>query len=304
MKVLFVASGNNKKVSPFVLDQARALESSGIEIDFYLIKGNGIFGYLKNFKSFKKKINSFNPDIIHAHYGLSGLLTVLQNKVPTIVTFHGSDINKKKSRFFSNIAIKFSADSIFVSKNLADMVNAKNPNIIPCGVDLDVFYPMNNLKVRQKLNFDIEKKYILFSSFFENSVKNYPLAKEAISLLSNQTVELLELKGFSRDQVSELMNAVDLVLMTSQTEGSPQFIKEAMACNTPIVSVDVGDVKDIIGTIKGCFIAEYNAQSVANKIGMALNFAKKTTGREYINNYDNKTIAKKVIDVYKLVLNE
>jgi len=99
-----------------------------------------------------------------------------------------------------------------------------------------------------------------------------------------------------------LMNAVDLVLMTSFTEGSPQFIKEAMACNCPIVSTDVGDVKDVIKNTKGCYITSYIPEDVATKIELALNYGKKTDGREHIKHFDNELIALKILNVYKKII--
>ena len=95
------------------------------------------------------------------------------------------------------------------------------------------------------MKLDLEKKYILFSSNFENKVKNYQLLHDAKNYIKDK-FEIIELKNFDRKSVSRLFNAVDVAVMTSFSEGSPQFIKEAMASNCPIISVDVGDVKSIV----------------------------------------------------------
>lgn len=303
MKVLIVCSGNANYTSPFVLDQTNALKKKSVQIEFFLIKGKGLSGYIKNYKLLLNKIKEISPDLIHAHYGLSGLLCVLQRKVPVVTTFHGSDVNVRKNRLFSKIADLFSAKTIFVTKDLANKLNKRNSIIIPCGVDLDVFYPISKREARGKMNLLEDKRYVLFSSFFDNSVKNYPLAKAAVEKINNLDIELIELKEYNREEVALLMNAVDLVLLTSFTEGSPQFIKEAMACNCPIVSTDVGDVKKVVENTKGCFIGEYDAQDIKNKIVLALNFNKKTTGRNDINYFDNQIIATKIINIYQSVLN-
>ncbi len=302
LKVLIVASGNSNQISPFIQDQIDALEQEGgIEISKFLIEGRGIQGYLKNYKLLIKKINSFNPDLIHAHYGLSGLLSGLQRRVPVITTFHGSDINNNLIRPFSRIAYFTSARSIFVSEPLASKANISDPIVIPCGVDLDVFYPIDQIEVRDTLNLDQKKKYILFSSSFEKKEKNYSLAKDAVERSRYKDIKLLELKGYDRNEVCLLMNAVDLVLMTSFTEGSPQFIKEAMACNTPIVSVDVGDVKDVISDLDRCYITSYDPQNIADKINIVINKGK-TEGRTKILYLSNKIIAKKILLLYRSVL--
>src|ERR1035437_3240977 len=117
MKVLIVCSGNAGYISPFVKEQANNLRKSGIEIDYFLIKGKGWIGYLFNYHAMIEKIKSYQPSIIHAHYGLSGMLAVMQRKIPVIVTFHGSDINSKGfEKGFSILAIKLSKHNIFVSK--------------------------------------------------------------------------------------------------------------------------------------------------------------------------------------------
>ncbi len=303
MKVLIVASGNSNAVSPFILDQTNVLSNKGISIEYFLVKGSGVFGYLQNITHLLKAIKKFKPNVIHAHYGLSGLLCCLQRKIPVVTTFHGSDVNVKKNRLFSKIADKLSYKSIFVSKNLSDLMNSNSFDIIPCGVDMDIFYPIEKLHARSQLNLLQNKKYVLFSSAFDNKVKNYPLAKMGIRELNDENVELIELKGYSRKQVALLMNAVDAVLMTSLSEGSPQFIKEALACNCPVVSVDVGDVNDLIHNIEGCFISSYNISEIANNLRKAIYFGR-TNSRKGIEHLDNDLIGNKIINIYNNSVND
>lgn len=303
MKVLIVCSGNSGQIGPFVKEQGESLREQGILIDYFLIKGHGILGYLKNLPRLRKQIRNIKYDLIHAHYGLSGMLCVFQRKIPVIITFHGSDINNSYHRKFSKVAMKLSTYNIFVHKSIKEKVNAKNKYFItPCGVNLQTFYPMDKDRCRKKFKLDKKNKIILFSSAFDNSIKNYPLAKKSIELLNDDNCKLLELKGFTRNEINLLMNAADLLLITSFSEGSPQVVKEAMACNLPIVSTDVGDVKEIIGNTEGCYITSYDPSDVAKKIEMALDFGKRTKGREHIKYLDINTISERIINVYNKVL--
>ena len=304
MKVLIVCSGNHKVLSPFIKEQADSLMNYDIEINFYIIKGKGMSGYLKNFPRLKRKISSYKPDIIHAHYGLSGFLAVLQRKVPVVITYHGSDIYNKIPRFFSILATKLSAQNIFVSKEIAKISRTKEFYVIPCGIDLRIFSETNRSEARKSMNLDFDKKYILFSSSFHNLVKNYTLAKKAIQFFNNPDLILLELNGYSRKEVSLLLNVADLALVTSFTEGSPQFIKEAMACNCPIVSTNVGDVKEVIGNVNGCYICSYEPSDVSVKIKQAILFGKRTEGRKKIieGKMDSDSVAKAIIEIYKKTL--
>jgi glycosyltransferase involved in cell wall biosynthesis len=148
----------------------------------------------------------------------------------------------------------------------------------------------------------VDYRYILFSGSFDNRVKNAPLAQAAVERLEDTS--LIELKGYSRQQVARMMNAADALLMTSFTEGSPQVIKEAMACGCPIVSVDVGDVKEITAGVEGCFIAERSPESIALNLKRAIDFGKKTEGRKVIveRGLTNDVIANKLIEIYKSII--
>jgi teichuronic acid biosynthesis glycosyltransferase TuaC len=309
MNVLFVCSGNYSYISPYILEQANSLKRLGINVDFFLIKGKGFLGYLFNYPKLKRIIKHNHPALIHAHFGLSGMLAILQRTVPVIITFHGSDINNGGfSKLISNIAFKFSKWSIYVTKHLAKEADVKGRfSIIPCGVDLSKSFKLDKIECRNRLGFNLSGKYILFSSAFDNPVKNYALARRAVDFLGDAI--LLELKGYKKDEVNLLMNASDCVLLTSYSEGSPQVIKEAMACNCPIVATDVGDIRLIIGDTAGCFLTSFDAKEVAEDLNKAIQFSRtigNTTGRLRIIKlgYDSETIARKIIEIYKTVLKE
>ena len=305
MKILIVCSGNSQYVvSPYIREQVESLKKAGILIDYFLIKGYGIFGYLKNLPKLKKQIKKEKYDLIHAHYGLSGLLANFQRIIPVVTTFHGLDIGWKFNKMLSWVSSLLSVANIFVKDKMQFKLITNNQYIIPCGVDLELFKPIKSRSLKIKYKLSSEKRYILFSSRFNNEVKNWPLAKKAIDSLNFNDIEIIELNKYSRLEVVELMNICDMALLTSISEGSPQFIKEAMACNIPIVSTDVGDVKEIFDDTEGCYITSFDPQNVADNIKKALNFGKCTKGRERIIQLglDSDTVAKKIIEIYKKVI--
>lgn len=307
MKILVVCSYKNQyksHITPFVEEQVNALvDKDGVAVDYFLIKGKGILGYLMQYPSLIKKIKSFKPDVIHAHFGLAGLFANLQRKVPVVTTYHGSDINNDKIFRYSKIAIFLSAFNIFVStKNINKAQPKKNFRLLPCGINFDTFYTKDKLVARQEIGYTSEEKLVLFAGSFDVNVKNPSLAKDAISMLKD--VKLIELKGYSRDEVCTLLNAVDVALMTSHTEGSPQFIKEALACGCPVVSVDVGDVKEVIQDIEGCYIVEYNPTSIAEKINQLLDSQIRINTPKTIKEYDNNVIADNLIQIYAMIIND
>ena len=307
MKVLVVASYNKGRFAPFILEQAEALKHSGCEIAFFGLQGKGIKGYLKNLSSLKKEIKEFKPNVIHAHYGLSGLFANMQRRIPVVTTYHGSDINDKSVLRFSRMAICLSAWNVFVSTKTLEIARPKKKySLIPCGIDLSDLQLTEKSAARQKMNLSAEKKNVLFAGAFDNKVKNAPLAKEVVSLLRDNNVELLELKGYSRDEVTLLMCAANAFLMTSFTEGSPQVVKEALACGCPIVSVDVGDVKERTQDVDGCYVANTrNPEELTGLLQKASQFEGKTKGREKIiaDGLDNNIVAKRIMGMYYKIHN-
>ena len=300
MKILILCSKNSGRIAPFITDQVEALQKAGVVCEYFTVEGKGVKGYLRNFIPMMRKIREFQPDIIHAHYGLSGLLANLQRKVPVVTTYHGSDINNPKVLRYSKVSIILSAWNIFVSHRNIQLAGVKRKfSLIPCGVDTDIFRPLERKPVREKLNFGDRDKIVLFAGAFDNPVKNPELAKEAVAKVPG--ARLMEMKGYSRVQVAELMNAADVCLMTSHSEGSPQFIKEAMACGCPIVSVDVGDVAEILEGVEGCRIADKNAMDVALKIEQVLIENKRTNGYEKIKNsgFEAAVVTEKIKNVYQ-----
>ena len=305
MRILIVASYNKNYFAPFIVEQSEAIKQLGCEIDYFGVVGKGIKGYLSAFVALCKRIESYKPDVIHAHYGLSGLLANLQCSVPVVTTYHGSDINLSNVLRLSKIAMKLSAWNIFVSQRNVDIAQPKkNYVLLPCGVNLPNYVEEDICVVKKKLNWLPNKKYILFAGAFDNRVKNAKLAQDSVSLVEN--AELIELKGYTRDQVIALFYTVDAFVMTSFTEGSPQVVKEAMACGCPIVSVDVGDVAERIEGLDGCYIAERNPHDIANKLNKVLSLNSRTKGRERIIELGltNDLVAKKLVDIYQSIINK
>ena len=300
MRILIVASGNTKAASPFIIEQVESLKKIDIHIEYFLIKGKGWTGYLKSLSKLKKKIKNKNFNLIHAHYGLSGLLATLQRRIPVIITFHGSDININKNYKWSFIASRLSSKNIFVHKDqpkkLKVMLNEKD--IIPCGINLKIFQPKDKVALRKKLDWDQKKVYILFSSSFDKPVKNVNLAYKSTQNIKNS--ELIELKNYTKIELSNLMNAADLLLVTSFSETGPLIVKEAIACNCPVVSTDVGDVKEIIVKRKNSFVTSYNPKEIEAVIKKVIKLKKPVPKDELtLQEYDLNYAAQRIKVVYQ-----
>ena len=304
MKVLFVSSGNinyNNGIGPIIKHQGESLRSLGMEIEYFTINGRGIFGYLKNIFILKKYLSKNSYDLIHAHYSFSGIIASFSSRLPVVVSLMGYDV-AEAGFFWRTIISLFNRvcwkATIVKSQRMAKIISLKNVHIIPNGINLSLFKPKNRDIAKENAGFN-NKKHILFVSDPSRPEKNFQLAEKCTDFLNKEEVELNVVSEKSMEKIPDYLNAADVLLLTSLHEGSPNIIKEAMACNCPIVSTDVGDVKDVISGTEGCYLTSFDPQDVADKIENALVFNKRTNGRENIKHLEAGIIADKIINIYK-----
>jgi glycosyltransferase involved in cell wall biosynthesis len=310
MKVLFVSSGNSAfGISPITKNQGKSLNNCGSEIFYFPIIGKGLINYTKNIFLLKKHLSFNKYDIIHAHYSLTAFVAALAHAKPLVVSLMGSDV---KNDYISKLFIKlfhklFWEYTIVKSARMYNRLGLTNISVIPNGVNTEAFNSMDKRACQRQLGWDYYKKHILFAANPSRTEKNYALAKQAFSILNKGNIELHSLIDVSPEQMPLWMNSADVVLLVSLWEGSPNVIKEAMACNRPIVSTDVGDLRWLLDGTPGCYIVSFDPEDVAVKLKIALEFSKKkgqTKGRDKLIELglDSETIAKRIISAYESVL--
>jgi glycosyltransferase involved in cell wall biosynthesis len=280
MKVLFVSSGRKARAGEIVFSQGESLREAGIAVD-YLLAGPGLVGYLTSVAKIRKSWKSGDYDLVHAHYSLSAFAASLAGRFPLVVSLMGSDVFMSWwVRILIKILYHFRWDATIVkSLQMKDMLGLKKAEIVPNGVDIELFKPAPSEEAREHLGFPLQGKLVLFGSSAGRSEKNAELAHEAFKLLNDPETEFRYLSGVPHDQVPFWLNAADVLLLTSKWEGSPNVVKEAMACNCPVVATDVGDISWVIGTTEGCIIAEPDKTDLAQKIKLILERGDRTDGR-------------------------
>jgi glycosyltransferase involved in cell wall biosynthesis len=303
--VLFICSGA-RGISPIVSAQAQSLVQCGAEVIIQPISGHGIAGYLRAVPNIRKQIKNLQPNTIHAHYSLCGIVASMATGKRVITSLMGSDV--KQSGFF-RFVIKYFVKyiwgaTIVKSLDMKESLGIDEVNIIPNGVDLDLFRPLNKQECLQRLNWDSSKKHILFvsASSADRPEKNLKLARLSVEKCGEIGTELHVLSNITQSEMPVYLNASDLLLLTSKWEGSPNIVKEAMACNVPVVSTDVGDVKWLFGKVEGYMIAESAPETVADAIKKTIGFIN-TGGRSRIIELqlDSHSVAQKLIRLYEEV---
>lgn len=312
MKVLVVCRYHNGIPAPFVVEQvdavSRAAKNRGVAFEFRLMDSAG--GYARFTKRLHEIVNEWHPDVVHAHYGVTGFFCCLRKEVPTVVTYHGSDVNNGKTRWLCVLTRMLSDWNIYVSDTLYRKAGGKRGcDVVACGVDVNVmrYNPDRASKER-------EFPRVLFAGAFDVTVKNAALARKVVFELANRGVriDLRELKGMSRDEVAVALNKSDAMLMTSRREGSPQVIKEAIACGVPIVSVAVGDVRERLKNISNAIVVERATEGVdddglvvrlADALQRAVRMEHLRDGVEELRRQGltNDVIAERVLDIYQKI---
>lgn len=323
MKVLFVSSGKKNGIpGPIVKAQAESVKSKGHQVIHFTVNQKGFFGYLREVGRLKKDLKKDNIDIIHAHYGLTALVSLLaKGKQKLVVSFMGDDLvgSRKKNGNITKLSLLLAWLNAFMAKWFYDFTIVKSHqmaekllhstkfDVIPNGVNTKLFRPSDKLEARKKLGLGIDKKIVIFVSKPERAEKNFNLARDAVEKLNNPNVQLLPVHGISHTELVDYYNAADTIVLSSFHEGSPNVIKEAMACNCPIVCTNVGDVERIIGNTKGCFIATLHVEDFSQSINRAIKFSEsfhRTEGRQRILelSLDDQSVAERLISIYNMVL--
>lgn len=304
MKVLFVSSGNGELgISPIIKNQGESLKRHSIFVDYFTINGKGLKSYINHIFLLRNYLRKHSYDIIHSHYSLSSFVASLAGSNPLVVSLMGSDtqsgpIEKLLIKLFSKL---FWKDVIVKTDSMKRAIRITKAKVIPNGVDIDKIQPVN-LKTTTDSSLTI-----LFAANPKRKVKNYNLAESAMKKLNDPKIIFKVTHDVSHEEIIRQINCTDVLLLTSFWEGSPNIIKEAMACNCPVVATNVGDVRWLFGNEPGHYITSFDAQDVADNIRLALDFSElhgRTNGRKRILQLglDADSTAQKIINVYKRIM--
>ncbi len=304
LKILFVYSSQDIQArTHLVKTQGESIVRTGCSVDYYDITGVGYWSYFKHIPKLRKFIKSGNYDIVHAQFGYSGITCALACSKPLVVSLMGSDYRlvKMVSRITAYFAKLFWDFTIVKSQRMYNNLHIKSAQIIPNGINFSRFKPIDREIARHQAGFSASA-HVLWVSDPQRKEKNFALAREAFSYIDAEDVELTIVNNVEIDKVPSYYYAADVLLLTSKWEGSPNVVKEAMACSLPIVSTDVGDVADITRGVDGCFIVPSDPEEIAAALDTALQFGKRTNGRDKVIHMDVDCISERLLEVYKTVL--
>jgi teichuronic acid biosynthesis glycosyltransferase TuaC len=314
----------NPWAGSFVARQIDALQASGVDLETLFVNrrqgGKSVYRRLPSELRSRLKRSTF--DVVHVMYGgvMARMVAQATEGIPLVVSFCGTDLmgdasaplphrlraafgvwcSHRAARRANHIVVKSAGLAAALPKGL----DRSRISIIPNGVDLKEFRPMDRQQCRQQLGWDSDRFEVLFS-FTETGATNKRLwlAQDAVKALNDRGVAAsLRLMGTTpHNEVPLWLNAADAVLLTSISEGSPNIVKEALACNRPVVSVDVGDVADRIGGVAGCYVTPPEMGAIAECLWQVAHGAGSVAGRAAVQDLSVERVAEQLLGVYERV---
>jgi teichuronic acid biosynthesis glycosyltransferase TuaC len=286
---------------------------------FFLGSRTSPIRLVKELVRFRREIREFRPDLIHAHYGtVTALFCGLSTRLPLVVTFRGSDLNPCPTmnrlrslvgRLFSQLAALRASQMICVSRQLKERLwwRSNRATVIPGGVNLDLFCPQPNYEARKALGWPLEDKIVLFNAGQAPAIKRIDLAnatiREANKIAGKPEARMFVLDGsIDPDSIPLYLNAADCLLVTSDWEGSPYIVKEALSCNLPIVSVDVGDIANTIQGVTPSWIVPRDIGALGTAVLEALVRGSRSNGRLAAAELSEPKVAERIRAIYERVL--
>lgn len=295
----------------FVKEQVESLQMMGIDCEVFYCDGKnrGFKQYITYVPKLWWKILTGHYDVLHCHHALS-LIILCMTGWPffkkTVLSYQNDPTREwgdKMFRFFRLFVNKF------IIKNQSEYLKYPKTEYLPNGVNQDFFVPMDMQECRKKLGLDADKYYIMYmdSNKGVRTQKRKDRFDETIRILNEEygyggRVECIALRNTPREQIPTYMNACNLHMISSDFEGSPNSVKECMCCNTPVVSTDVGNVREMIGDIPGAYVIDtFEAKDLAVAVDRVLKADIPFDGRDKFlaKGYGMGMVAKKLSNIYK-----
>jgi teichuronic acid biosynthesis glycosyltransferase TuaC len=308
-------------IGTFIEHQVRGLRELGLEVRVLYLdryrEGMGVYRHTA--RLVRAERDAFEPDLVHVMYG--GVMAYHVAKAirdrPIVLTLHNSDILGENlsglirkgishvgvwcSRYASSRVAKVVIVSQHLARALPRSTDPADIVVIPCGIDLALFRPLPRADCRARLGWDDAGFNVLFPANMGDPRKRPELAREAVELLRRDGIpaRLRVLQGVPYDEVPTWFNACDVHILTSQEEGSPTTVKEALACNVPVVSVDVGDVAERLRRVDGCSIAKADPFHLAEGLRRVYDGSRRVDGHEAVLDLSIQQIALRLRSLYE-----
>jgi glycosyltransferase involved in cell wall biosynthesis len=323
MRVLFVTPAEPAGPHlPFVRREAHALRNAGHRVEMFAFDDRSCppAYFFARAAELRAAVRRFRPDVVHAQLGRMNALAAAcgaAGLAPLVVTFRGADIDRH-TRYSalrsalgvvaSQLAALLASGIVCASRGIRDRVLARRwrPTLVlASGVDLNSFAPGDRAAARSRLGFGVDERIVLFVSGRNPAVTDPELAGQAVEDARRRAgalrVVVLD-DSLPPEDVPHYMNAADCLLVTSKTGGSPAAVQEAMACNLPVVSVDVGDVRERLDGVSECAVVARCPIALGMAVAELLRAPRRSDGRRHAAELGIEALASRLAEFYAEIL--
>lgn len=321
MKILVATAMYPSDAQPyfgtFVRTQVQSLRAAGMDVEVFVLTGRSRkWMYVQAVSKLRSRLALGDVDLVHAHYSYVGFVALLQRYARVVVTFHGDDLQGSVARggalSWTALPVRLlgqlvarRADAVVVqNKRMAQLSGRRDAYVIPHEVDFSIFHPVDRGDVCRQLGLDPSRRRALFAANPAIPVKRFELAKAAVDRVNDAglELELIVVHDQTQQILAKYMNICDVLVFPSYQEGSPNVVKQAMACNLPIVAADVGDIREVIGQTADCHICNPDAITFAEAIAKVVVGGRRTRGYETMGRYSPDSVVARLMEMYGAVV--
>jgi glycosyltransferase involved in cell wall biosynthesis len=292
---------------PFFNQQIEVLESRGVECTVVTVpepdgETRGVGAYARCYGDLLAELRGGGYDLVHANYGLVAPLALAQPVRPVVLSLWGTDVYGRFGWVADRLGRFFDA-RVAVSREMADRLPF-GCRVVPHGVDFDRFSPVPRAEARAEVGWPRDRRQVLFPYDPDRDVKNYDRAERVVRRADEELpvpVDLRAVHGVPHERVPWYMNAANALLLTSRWEGSPNAVREALACDLPVVSTDVGDVREQVEGVARSYVCADDGELV-DRLVAVLRSGERSNGRETARRYSLSRMGDRLLEVYASVL--
>lgn len=307
LKVLAVIPGDLSTFN-FARTQVECLIGLGVNIrTFSLMSRTSPSGLLQACLALRKELKEFKPDIVHAHFGtMTAFLCAVSSRIPLVISFKGSDlylhpesgpVRARIAFLLSQLACLRASRVICVSRRLRDRLwwRRNRATVIPDGINLKMFRPQKKEEARTLLGWPQDERVVVFNGENQPRLKGLALVKSAMRIAERMVGPIrLVCLDVPFELMPTCLSAADCLLLASMYEGSPNVVKEAMACNLPVVATDVGDVPERLANVEPSRVVPHDAAAFGRAIAETLSDARRSNGRSQLAECADAKVAESV----------
>jgi glycosyltransferase involved in cell wall biosynthesis len=326
MRILVVASVYLSGHGNWLAEQVRSLRSAGVDVDVIFFDPRETrLNYAYSIPRIVRAVASKRYQLIHVHHTYTMIQVAIAKRlvgssIPVVLTQHEPETLDVSGRVrtwhpssqlrysirLKRLAVERAEFVIFVAKRLADALASGRPHaIIPCGVDLEKFRPLSREECRKTLGLPQDELVVFFPAPPHKPQKHFELARRTFEMVQRQRPAAYLITGgmIHADEMPVYYNAANVMLQTSFCEASPTVVKEALACEVPVVSTDAGDTREVVESVPHCWVCPEDPETLSRRI-LQINGHRSHGGRARLieSGLTLQQVAARVIRAYEAVL--